>query len=135
MKKILLILVIALCSGMSAYAQVEIKDTDGQKYIGFEVQETKTHLIFVDEYNTEVKIDLLKVRSKRAIFCDIVLNNGLKFTANLKSIESRKLHFVSEGGEALEFTKFEFGAIIVNNRKLTSANWRPLSYRDLLLED
>ena len=135
MKKILLILAITLFSTMIAKSQEQITDNNAQTYYGYVVESTPEYLRIVDEFNSEIKIAASKIKSRQKLFCSIILNNGKQYTANLGATESTRLYFYTKEGKEIVLTKLEFAAIIFHDRKLTSGNWRPLSYNSLILED
>lgn len=135
MKKILLIFVIILFNASISLAQEQIIDKHGNTFYAYVVETTLDSLTIIDEFNTEIKIPASQIKSRERLFCKIIMNSGKEFVANLGKVSSEKVYFHTKIGEELIIEKFLFGAIILNDRKLTSANWRPLSFDDLLLED
>lgn len=135
MKKIFLILAVIIFSTSISIAQEQIIDKHGNTYNAYVIETTLDSLTIIDEFNTEIKIPASQIKSRERLFCKIIMNNGKEFVANLGKVSSEKVYFYTKIGEELIIEKFLFGAIILNDRKLTSANWRPLSFDDLLLED
>ena len=135
MKNLILILCLALLAGIEALSQEQIIDIHGNTFNAFVVKSTKDSLTIIDEFNSEIIIPASQIKSRERLFCEIMTNKGKKFTANLGKVFSQKVHFYTKSGEELIIDKLDFVAIMLNNRKLNSANWRPLSFDELLLED
>lgn len=134
-KKALLILSFSMCASIFVKAQEQIIDIHGNTFNAYVVQNISDSLTIIDEFNTEIKIPESQIKSRQKLFCEIIMNNGKRFVANLGGVESKKVYFYTKEGEELTIDKIEFGAILLNEKKLTSANWRPLSFDDLLLDD
>lgn len=135
MKQLFITVLFILLFTISAEAQEKITDISGQVFYGYIVERTPEYLRFIDEFNSEFKIAAKEIKSTRKLFCEIITNKGKKAIANLGQTTAYKLFFYTEAGEEIIINKLDFGAIILNDRKLTSANWRPLSNKDLILEN